>query len=287
MSATAASGNLRDVKVDDLLVDLQTLARNAITMAFASGFGGSSTLIDGLGPDAIGRLHLLVPSRPRRLTAMLNQRALDRLYSFTPPRIDNAFGHQQIAAAQLPYRSLRLRRHLVQLIDGATDLVQRRQRKPIVGADRLARALGQTAWTDPGFAFDIAIIGRNALIDHVIFSPQPDYPVSLSVEGLWVLIAFAAERSSSLPDDLTSRLVELGNEHAQTPGWAGFWDQFLIRLISDGHRLEQFDPNLFPVVPGKGFSVENKPHPDIVSVLKDDWGSGVPGYAEHLLNRRI
>ncbi|MEO9960164.1 MAG: hypothetical protein ABJF07_07705 [Nisaea sp.] len=287
MSAVAVAGNLREVNVDELIADLQTLARNAVAMAFAIRYGRASNLVEGLDTAAISRLQGFVPTQPGRMIVKLNDKVLDRLHSFTSPAVENDFGHQQIAAARLPNVSLRARRRAVRLIEGVSDLINGRHAKPVVGADRLASALGQTAWTDPSFAFDVAVFGRNVLINHVIFSPGPDHPVSLSVQGLWVLIAFAAERSGDLPPPLKKRLVELGDEHAKTAGWAGFWDQFLIQLIADGRTLDQFDPNLFPLVPGKRLSVDVSPHQDIVDVLEADWVSRVPGYAEHLLNGNI
>jgi hypothetical protein len=129
----------------------------------------------------------------------------------------------------------------------------------IISNNRVALALGGTkgnglpddlwpvaaslAWNDPGFKLKIALAIGAWLSKHQILAPSEPMVPTISVKAFWFLIALTganppkASRWFSASMRARTRLAKVLQEEAlvQTMSneWAGFWDQWLIRLTTE------------------------------------------------------
>lgn len=278
-------GDLRSLDVLAYVQDLQKLGQNALLLAFSNRTGEKASLFDEFSKQAEQRLlKLLSSSDPPRFAAKVNSKLFNSLHQVTTPKTLNTFAHRQIAGADLPSLQARSARHVAQILDAGIELVQPRQKNGINGGRALFPAISLMAWRDPDFQHRIATLSRARLENLVVMHPTPDPPVILSPTGFSVLIAMACDQTKQGAKVLRDFLIVDGRNNWSNKNWAGFWDQYLIHLLSPNSRLDPIDPSLFPVAKGEKFSVEESPHSDILDVLKEDWIADVPGYSKYLLN---
>lgn len=102
------------------------------------------------------------------------------------------------------------------------------------GGDAFAEALIRQAFVAPQLQRNIARIIREDLAQRVVFWPEPEPVAVLSPIGLLATVAGFAERSGT-----GLRLCDLASEVAQRPGWAGFWD---LWLLARAQEVEGFQP---------------------------------------------
>jgi len=141
-------------------------------------------------------------------------------------------------------------------------------------------ALVATAFRDAVFRAETARVLHRALARRVLFHPGGPPEVRLADPTLLALALAGLPGDSGAAQASADLLTELAGQ----PGWAGFWDQWILGELArlDDHPLPSPIADL-PVVRLRALALQGDPAADPPSVAKE-WRNAIHGYCLSLLN---
>lgn len=143
-------------------------------------------------------------------------------------------------------------------------------------------ALVDMALADGAFQLDVQKLVKRHLETRVILFPEGDAKVTVSTVSLVLLLA-AQLNSQQRSDQLLERISSFANLEAKQPGWAGFWDVWLLSqatragLPSGAWAWLSFPP-LDSLRHGEGAQGE-----DELWMMSSNWMQDVPAFAPSLM----
>ena len=206
-------------------------------------------------------------------------RKIDQVHLVTEPGPISASAAHAITAAR-PERLTP--RHILAAMRARLRLDRRGLARPDA---RRMHLLATAALADPALQLWLAQTVRGFLLDKVVFHPAPaPAPLArLNAAAIWPIVALASDDGRSVS---ARRLRVLLRRHVQrqfaAPGWAGFWDMFvLLHLIGEdgqdpmARTLDQLTPLPFdPAMTAPHFVARN-------------WAEAAPDYALRYLRGEI
>lgn len=168
-------------------------------------------------------------------------------------------------------------------------VLRQRARTAPPGSDAFGAALVRTAFGDTGFQRDILRLMHRHLKARVFLHPD-GVPTSVLSPTTVFSLALAKGLPEGLPPKVRESLRDIAQHMASEPGWAGFWDMWLLRLAGD-HPDFTLPEELRPLAGFAGdlfgeklaLDAESPDAPD-PEQMQDDWRDKTPGYAQQLLN---
>lgn len=167
--------------------------------------------------------------------------------------------------------------------------------------DQLLPLLGEMAWSDLMFRHRVASEIRAFLREEVLFARGDDHAVILSVKVFWLLMALSIEKSSvqmrllradsvaAASGRAAARLAEHGAKEAGSEHWAGFWEQWLVKQMSEHwpQAFAKLDADLrgnlqrLPVLAGRRRDervTAPDSHHSLLDLAVSDWQVQAPGW---------
>lgn len=149
------------------------------------------------------------------------------------------------------------------------------------GLDQLAPAIVALAFTEAHFRGEIAGLLVQVLSQRVMFHRDPAPVVRLHPATVTCLARLWAEKARP---DLGAGLDRLADRMIAQPGWAGFWDQW---ILSEAVRLWDVTPPsrvaTLPVL-AQGTRALTEEAPKSPDACKPDWRTEAPDWAVRLLD---
>lgn len=143
-------------------------------------------------------------------------------------------------------------------------------------------ALVAMALADGAFQLDVQKLVKRHLETRVILFPEGDAKVTVSTVSLVLLLA-AHLKAQQRSDHLVESISSFAKLEAKQPGWAGFWDVWLLsqatraELPSGAWAWLSF-PSLDPLRHG-----ENAQEEDELWMMSSNWMQDVPAFAPSLM----
>lgn len=268
----------------------------------------------GVAEDAIGELQMLGRSvLANLLDGSADQAAVswpglcDWFWTDTRPSAVRSAGVKTVLKG-FPFDTLEPKTHLGELllaqaaaprrIDLAIDQIRAiwrfrvlrlRARTAPPGSDAFGAALVRTAFGDTGFQRDVLRLMHRHLKARVFLHPD-GAPTSVLSPVTVFSLALAKGLPEGLPSQVRGSLRDIAQHLAAEPGWAGFWDMWLLRLAGDHpdftlpeelRSLAGFAGDLFGEKLALDAESPDAPDPE---QMQHDWRDKTPGYAQQLLN---
>lgn len=202
--------------------------------------------------------------------------AFGKLFLVTTPPTLSPTQSTLLAGKAAPGRRARLRIKLL-------NLFRPRRRVPLELAPDAAHFAD--LWQFHIFAhFAIQARVAHALQRHlsgrVLLWPPDKLPPRLETATFWWL----ASLGCAGPGGLKRQIATLADALSQRAGWAGFWDQYVLRLAHEnGAQLPQSAPDL-PLVASADAALATPPDDDAAQARKG-WRLEAPAYAPALLGQ--
>ena len=179
-----------------------------------------------------------------------------------------------VAGAVPPGRIAQLRDGLARCRAGRRDAVA----PP--GVDAFGPALAALAFSDPAFRRSVVAMVRDHLGARVLFHPDTAPLPVLSPACCMVLIGARTGTADQTP--VTLGLRRLAEALGAAPGWAAFWDQWVLQEAAahPGFLLPRVIVSL-PLL-ARGHAAIAQPAEEIDVRVDPAWRNGLPGYCQQL-----
>lgn len=149
------------------------------------------------------------------------------------------------------------------------------------GADAFGPALAALAFGDATFRLSVIAMIRDHLGTRVLFYPDAAPVPFLSAPSCMILIAarIGLADQSAVAKGLRTLAKNLGS----TAGWAGFWDQWVLKQAADKATFTL--PAAIQTLPllAHGYGAIGLPAGEVDPMLVPDWLARVPVYCQSLL----
>lgn len=150
------------------------------------------------------------------------------------------------------------------------------------GFQDMLQSLLSMAYSEPTFQAKAQRLVFDVLRDRVLLRPDGLIRTPLALQTIAALV-IAAGRPASFDTLAWERLQTVVLDAAAKPGWAGFWDIWLLHHAAQGGRFD-----LATVLPGQPWRLVadslTETVPSDVPCLREDWLSDAPDYAPALFS---
>ncbi len=164
-------------------------------------------------------------------------------------------------------------------------VLRQRERTAPPSAESFGVALVRTAFADAKFQRDALRLMHGHLKTRVFMHPDGPPTTALSPVSVFSLV-LARGLPEILPPQVAGILGDIALRMATEPGWAGFWDMWLLRVAGDhpSFTLSTELRSLADLSDEKPLLDAELPDAPDPEQMQDGWRDKTPGYVQQLLS---